>query len=97
MLSHAVFFFKQKTAYEMRISDWISDVCSSDLVKFFRLLAIVALGRVLLPAAVTIVTGRNFFAALSLSAPLIRVGGRWTNVRPAPSSSRLDLDRKRGG
>src|SRR3546814_9596489 len=26
-----VFDFKQKTAYEMRISDWISDVCSSDL------------------------------------------------------------------
>src|SRR3546814_3448447 len=36
-LSHCVFcmcfffFFKQKTAYEMRISDWSSDVCSSDL------------------------------------------------------------------
>src|SRR3546814_15304063 len=28
---HLVFFFKQKTAYEMRISDWSSDVCSSDL------------------------------------------------------------------
>src|SRR3546814_477597 len=28
------FFFKQKTAYEMRISDWSSDVCSSDLVGF---------------------------------------------------------------
>src|SRR3546814_5265179 len=27
------FFFKQKTAYEMRISDWSSDVCSSDLEK----------------------------------------------------------------
>src|SRR3546814_18535434 len=27
----AVFFFKQKTAYDMRISDWSSDVCSSDL------------------------------------------------------------------
>src|SRR3546814_5326831 len=26
-----VFFFKQKTAYDMRISDWSSDVCSSDL------------------------------------------------------------------
>src|SRR3546814_4944374 len=26
-------FFKQKTAYEMRISDWSSDVCSSDLVR----------------------------------------------------------------
>src|SRR3546814_3725310 len=27
-----VIFFKQKTAYEMRISDWSSDVCSSDLI-----------------------------------------------------------------
>src|SRR3546814_1060526 len=27
-----LFFFKQKTAYEMRISDWSSDVCSSDLM-----------------------------------------------------------------
>src|SRR3546814_20297821 len=31
MLLFFVFFFKQKTAYEMRISDWSSDVCSSDL------------------------------------------------------------------
>src|SRR3546814_8369361 len=30
-LFYFVFFFKQKTAYEMRISDWSSDVCSSDL------------------------------------------------------------------
>src|SRR3546814_11177946 len=30
------FFFKQKTAYEMRISDWSSDVCSSDLVAKIR-------------------------------------------------------------
>src|SRR3546814_7422118 len=30
-MCHDVFFFKQKTAYEMRISDWSSDVCSSDL------------------------------------------------------------------
>src|SRR3546814_15702651 len=29
-----VFFFKQKTAYEMRISDWSSDVCSSDLDEY---------------------------------------------------------------
>src|SRR3546814_9360900 len=36
-----VFFFKQKTAYEMRISDWSSDVCSSDLwvpTHFIRML-----------------------------------------------------------
>src|SRR3546814_2880355 len=28
-----IFFFKQKTAYEMRISDWSADVCSSDLLE----------------------------------------------------------------
>src|SRR3546814_11930631 len=39
LLSHCLlfllcfFFFKQKTAYEMRISDWSSDVCSSDLLQ----------------------------------------------------------------
>src|SRR3546814_13421890 len=32
MFLFCFFFFKQKTAYEMRISDWSSDVCSSDLV-----------------------------------------------------------------
>src|SRR3546814_20610164 len=31
-----IFFFKQKTAYEMRISDWSSDVCSSDLTTLHR-------------------------------------------------------------
>src|SRR3546814_7926723 len=31
-VSLSFFFFKQKTAYEMRISDWSSDVCSSDLI-----------------------------------------------------------------
>src|SRR3546814_15850858 len=31
VLIYFFFFFKQKTAYEMRISDWSSDVCSSDL------------------------------------------------------------------
>src|SRR3546814_10349052 len=33
MCSYSFFFFKQKTAYEMRISDWSSDVCSSDLIR----------------------------------------------------------------
>src|SRR3546814_4629961 len=35
-LFRSVVFFKQKTAYEMRISDWSSDVCSSDLFDFLR-------------------------------------------------------------
>src|SRR3546814_4696779 len=36
MRTFLFFFFKQKTAYEMRISDWSSDVCSSDLGKHER-------------------------------------------------------------
>src|SRR3546814_3913341 len=35
MVMVVFFFFKQKTAYEMRISDWSSDVCSSDLLTDF--------------------------------------------------------------
>src|SRR3546814_4108086 len=38
LLAYAFFFFKQKTAYEMRISDWSSDVCSSDLIDLLALL-----------------------------------------------------------
>src|SRR3546814_3104107 len=40
-----IFFFKQKTAYEMRISDWSSDVCSSDLKEMKRVLADIQQGR----------------------------------------------------
>src|SRR3546814_5706699 len=40
------FFFKQKTAYEMRISDWSSDVCSSDLLPFRRLFNQALFGRI---------------------------------------------------
>src|SRR3546814_1982907 len=36
VIKSASFFFKQKTAYEMRISDWSSDVCSSDLGSAFE-------------------------------------------------------------
>src|SRR3546814_7379270 len=45
-----VFFFKHKTAYEMRISDWSSDVCSSDL---------------LFPFALSLSKGRSFLPRLS--------------------------------
>src|SRR3546814_6822820 len=34
------FFFKQKTAYEMRISDWSSDVCSSDLGRYNKVISV---------------------------------------------------------
>src|SRR3546814_18983620 len=39
-LLFVVFFFKQKTAYEMRISDWSSDVCSSDLTSVENIYAV---------------------------------------------------------
>src|SRR3546814_1892002 len=56
-----LFFFKQKTAYEMRSSDWSSDVCSSDLVRpqdaLDRVGAIVAVGFV--QPADAVVGGRH--------------------------------------
>src|SRR3546814_9666973 len=42
------FCFKQKTAYEMRISDWSSDVCSSDLTEKSMLVALIQIINILL-------------------------------------------------
>src|SRR3546814_4039088 len=53
------FFFNQKTAYDMRISDWSSDVCSSDL-RLFRWFGCDAS-----EATVAAVVGRNAFAVAS--------------------------------
>src|SRR3546814_19696750 len=49
MIVCCFFFFKQKTAYEMRISDWSSDVCSSDLLMAVRVNK-AGVHRVLIPA-----------------------------------------------
>src|SRR3546814_7708764 len=66
IFSYWIFFFKQKTAYEMRISDWSSDVCSSDLVD----VAAIDTG----PAAVLYYTdpeARRLSLVLSLDAPFL--------------------------
>src|SRR3546814_10647572 len=42
MITWLCFFFKQKTAYDMRISDWSSDVCSSDLKETRRIVRTVS-------------------------------------------------------
>src|SRR3546814_6762541 len=56
-----LFFFKQKTAYEMRISDWSSDVCSSDLfhglARFASPDAVAVDGRTLQAQHILIATG----------------------------------------
>src|SRR3546814_1890802 len=62
-----LFFFKQKTAYEMRISDWSSDVCSSDLLH--RATARLR-DRDDLSAMLVTANGRYFSAGIDLHSPL---------------------------
>src|SRR3546814_2177624 len=53
------FFFKQKTADEMRISDWSSDVCSSDLVTHELANPIEVIGAIAIGAAIGLVMARK--------------------------------------
>src|SRR3546814_9524201 len=91
MSSVVVFFFKQKTAYEMRISDWSSDVCSSDLAvaRHLRALGEVRddLVRLSLRRQGT-VTGRHEDADLEYSEVMVAVRG--------PDARRLRLRRQDG-
>src|SRR3546814_10513478 len=67
----SMFFFKQKTAYEMRISDWSSDVCSSDLMAQVPG-AIVGAGTVLNPKQLdqAMEAGAQFIVSPGLTKPL---------------------------
>src|SRR3546814_7185630 len=58
-------FFKQKTAYEMRISDWSSDVCSSDLRQRHKIAAVAVLGGVLMALAILHLSSPPFAATRS--------------------------------
>src|SRR3546814_9318425 len=73
------FFFKQKTAYEMRISDWRSDVCSSDLAA-----AEAGQRRIAAYYPVARDENRNGVAADSL-------GGRPHRFRPADGQSQVAI------
>src|SRR3546814_14462244 len=66
-----IFFFKQKTAYEMRISDWSSDVCSSDLNIAINLYVVSRYGIVGLAGATAVSASLN---CLLLYAMLHRRG-----------------------
>src|SRR3546814_20204730 len=72
-----VFFFKQKTAYEMRISDWSSDVCSSDLGS-----------KAAAPTREAIMVGE--VRAVSWYAVSFQVGGRSTNDQTLLSQAARD-------
>src|SRR3546814_14385684 len=60
MICLMFFFFKQKTAYEMRSSDWSSDVCSSDLTASMRRCS---------PSAVSPATRRSWNACRASATP----------------------------
>src|SRR3546814_9837380 len=75
------FFFKQKTAYEMRISDWSSDVCSSDLT------AIAATGAA---TGAQVAEDAGAVGAEQLDAAAIAVAGR-ARVQPAGRGDRHDV------
>src|SRR3546814_7731602 len=76
----SIFFFKQKTAYEMRISDWSSDVCSSDLSKLGVFLdpiadKIMVAAVILMLIATRDITGLNIIAAIIILLREIAVSG----------------------
>src|SRR3546814_2442523 len=75
-----VFFFKQKTAYEMRISDWSSDVCSSDLQ---AVLAVVSQNKV---RGTGNITNFQLFGTLTLFDDLIG----YLTVQTQPSTGTED-------
>src|SRR3546814_1872201 len=72
LISCFFFFFKQKTAYEMRISDWSSDVCSSDLFALaWWLLAVAAGGDVYATAAACLASPIGMIALFGFSLSLV--------------------------
>src|SRR3546814_7734664 len=91
MVCFFIVFFKQKTAYELRISDWSSDVCSSDLGG----------GMLLLVAAYLLLCARSHgrtwtFRGTEFSLPSLRmavgqVGDRKSVVQGKSVSVRVDL------
>src|SRR3546814_16808097 len=94
------FFFKQKTAYEMRISDWSSDVCSSDPshpADIERLCRLLDSGRVWIKTSLTRITRRpgdyldlsGIAAKLASNFPEQCVWGRdWPHVQIGRASCR---------
>src|SRR3546814_9442112 len=95
MCQCVLFFFKQKTAYEMRISDWSSDVCSSDLFDAFserqKLQTTFHGGSPITPAA--LVCQRDRGANASCERERSHLSRLWPAGRMAPETG-LDPDRK---
>src|SRR3546814_7832734 len=77
------FFFKQKTAYEMRISDWSSDVCSSDLLSQLGLRPMFMVDEHPLPWPAPLLNGvehANFFETRATEYSKAATRGNWNEV-----------------
>src|SRR3546814_4064403 len=94
MIGIVVVFLKQKTAYEMRISDWSSDVCSSDLVvgSLERELTVELRPEALEAAGVSVAQVVQALGLQNLAAPVGRVTG---NLQERSIRLMGRLDRKR--
>src|SRR3546814_7691805 len=87
-----VFFFKQKTAYEMRISDWSSDVCSSDLRLKANWIS------VLTPGPRSVEVKADFPGRLDLLAQAgVRLRDLFQNLRPLAGGKRGRSEERRVG
>src|SRR3546814_1114054 len=91
------FFFKQKTAYEMRISDWSSDVCSSDLFhRTSQRVHLTEAGSRLLPHARRIENDFNLAVRNAVGATatsVVRLGV--LSTIPTPTLERLVAEHRR--
>src|SRR3546814_6262699 len=95
MFGASFFFFKQKTAYEMRISDWSSDVCSSDLKSLTYQLPAVALDGCVVVVSPLIALMhdqlRGARAAGIRAASWTSADADWADTRQAYRDGALDL------
>src|SRR3546814_7724096 len=94
------FFFKQKTAYEMRISDWSSDVCSSDLItescrhtlcSLTRISKMVVLNFTLTPEAASKI--HDFLVCLGKFRDTVAIEARRDRVGPISALKRSEESR----
>src|SRR3546814_3426249 len=87
LLFVSFFFFKQKTAYEMRISDWSSDVCSSDLPRVMSLVVFTGLaGLVAAPDSIHPLLGFVAVLCIALAAGAAGALNQWWEAEDRKST-----------
>src|SRR3546814_1574735 len=86
-------FFKQKTAYEMRISDWSSDVCSSDLVAAVLALAANAGHDFLIGQELARAAGKHHLRCVLLACEIDELAGDVAAARLARGDGQRQIGR----